>query len=119
MTASLAESVQRVGPLEIVEVEYREPVLALSGSSWGLTAMCPWRVVREGGIELSWSTPDAEDRVWDLIGRRVVAAVPQGRDAAFTLSDGSVLEVFSDSDVDPWVLRLPDIVFVGPLHEAT
>ena len=87
----------------------------LAGEGWALTAMCPWRVLRDDALELSWSTPDAEDRAGDLIGRRVVAAEQHGRDAALRLSDGSVIDLFSDSDTDPWVLRLPGLTFVGPL----
>ena len=35
---------------------------------WGLTVTCPWRLVRGDDLVLSWSTPDAADTVWDLIG---------------------------------------------------
>lgn len=66
---SIGELVARSGPLEITEIAFQDPVLALSGEGWALTAMCPWRVLRGDALELSWSTPDAEDRAWDLIGR--------------------------------------------------
>jgi diadenosine tetraphosphatase ApaH/serine/threonine PP2A family protein phosphatase len=115
MTPSISEQVASAAPLEIAEVEFQDPILVLSGEGWALTAMCPWRVLRGHALELSWATPDGEDRAWDLIGRRLVAAEPRGRDAAFTLSDGSVIEVFSDTDTDAWVLRLPGLTFVGPL----
>jgi hypothetical protein len=115
MTVSISEYVERAGPLEITEIEFQDPILALAGEGWALTALCPWRVLRGDALELSWSSPDAEDRAWDLIGRQVVAADQRGRDAALRLSDGSVIELFSDTDTDPWVLRLPGFTFVGPL----
>ena len=76
-------------------------MLTANGDGWGLTVTCPWRTSR-GDTWLSWSTPDAADKVWDLIGLRLVAARTRGRDASFDLSDGSALEVFSDTDLDPW-----------------
>ena len=93
MTPSISEHVARSGPLEITEIEFQDPVMALSGEGWALTAMCPWRVLRGDALELSWSTPDAEDRAWDLIGRQVVAADQHGRDAVLQLSDGSSIEL--------------------------
>ena len=118
MPPSIGEHVARSGPLEITEIEFQDPVMALSGEGWALTAVCPWRVLRGDALELSWSTPDAEDRAWDLIGRQVVAADQHGRDAVLQLSDGSSIELFSDTDTDPWVLRLPGLTFVGPLPAA-
>lgn len=112
---SLVDQVARAGPLEIVDVEFQDPILVVSGEGWALTAMCPWRVLRGDALDLSWTAPDAEDRAWDLIGRRIVSAEVRGRDPVLHLSDGSAVELFSDTDTDPWVLRLLGLTFVGPL----
>ena len=115
MNPSLVAALAKTGPLTIAEIEVQDPILVLSGEGWALTAMCPWRVLRGTDLELSWSSSDVEDRAWDLVGRQIVSAEERGRDAALQLSDGSVFELFSDTDTDPWVLRLPGITFVGPL----
>lgn len=91
MSRPLAAEFAHAGRLTIAELEFQDPILVLSGDGWALTAMCPWRVLRGPALEMSWSTPDAEDRVWDLIGRQVVAAEQRGRDAVLRLSDGSVI----------------------------
>lgn len=118
MIPPLTEAVAAAGPLLITEVEYADPVLTINGEGWGLTVTCPWRLVRGDDLVLSWSTPDAADTVWDLIGLRLVGARTRGRDASFDLSDGSALEVFSDTDLDPWVVRLPGATYVGPLLDG-
>ncbi|HEV7758263.1 MAG TPA: hypothetical protein VGO78_04720, partial [Acidimicrobiales bacterium] len=104
-------------PLLIGEATFTDPTLVLGGDGWSLAATCPWRVVdHDHGIEMSWSSSDAEDRVWDLVGVQITAVRQHGSDPAFDLSTGRVLEVFSDTDLDPWVLRLAGMTFVGPLR---
>ena len=39
-------------------------------------------------------------------------------DPVFTLSGDKLLEVFSDTAMDPWSMLLPDVIFVGPLVAA-
>jgi hypothetical protein len=115
MNPSLVAELAKVGPLTIAEVEVQDPILVVGGEGWALTAMCPWRVLRGDDLELSWSSPEVEDRAWELVGRQIVSAEVQGRDPVLRLSDGSALQLFSDTDTDPWVLRLPGITFVGPI----
>jgi hypothetical protein len=104
-------------PLLIREATFADPTLVLSGDGWSLAATCPWRVVHhDHGIEISWSSSDAEDRVRGLVGVQITSVRQRGNDPAFDLSNGRVLEVFSDTDVDPWVLRLVGVTFVGPLR---
>ena len=62
--------------------------------------------------------PGAETRMESIIGAEIVAvsgqsAVHEDWDPAFEISDGFTLEVFSDTDEDPWVMRLPGQTFVG------
>ena len=65
---------------------------------------------------MSWSSPDAADLVWDLIGLSIVGGSERGLDPAFDLSNGCVIDLFVDNATDPWILRLADITLVGPLH---
>jgi hypothetical protein len=118
MTSSMTEMIQSALPLKIDKVEFQDPVLVLQGADWSLSVICPWRIRQGDDIDLSWSSADAGDRVWDLVGMSIVAASEQGPDPVFELSNVSVLDLFADTPTDPWVLRLPAITVVGPLrHE--
>jgi hypothetical protein len=119
---TLEASVKTSLPLKILEVQWNDPTLALAGESWSLSLSCPWRVIALDGIKLSWSTPRVEDQVWDLVGAEIVTIAPQSTanfmDPVLELTGGLTLEVFSDSGVDTWTLRLPGLTLVGPLREV-
>ena len=104
-------------PLTIREATYADDTLTIAGDGWAFSALCPWRVVRDGVLLYAWSDPAADDRVWDLCGQQVLAVSAQSSampgDPRFELSTGELLEIFSDHAVDPWVLRLPNTVYVG------
>ena len=89
--------------------------LAMAGRGWSLSALCPWRVRDGHGIRFSWS--EAGERVSQLVGLHVVSASTAAPDASFVLSDGSSLDLFADTDTDPFVVRLPGSTWVGPLRE--
>ena len=103
-------------PLHIDEAEFSDPTLLVSGQDWTLAVTCPWRITNGSVVEVSWTSKDAADRVWDLIGQTIVAIRDEGRDPMFALSGGAQLEIFSDTDTDPWVLRFDRQTFVGPLR---
>jgi hypothetical protein len=48
MTPDPSEEVRRGAPLVIKAVEFHDLVLVVSGEDWGLTATCPWRVLKGG-----------------------------------------------------------------------
>ena len=104
-------------PLTIGEATFADEILTIVGDGWAFSALCPWRVVREGVLLYSWSDPAAVDRVWDLCGQQVLAIRTQSSamrgDPTFELSTGEHVEVFSDVASDPWVLHLPNSVYVG------
>lgn len=104
-------------PLPIASAEWTDPELVLAGDGWGLTVASPWRVARHGTLLFSWSSEGADDLIWDLVGHTITAITAQSTtaatDPALILTGGLVLEVFSDVAVDPWVLRLPGITYVG------
>ncbi len=106
-------------PLTIQEAEWSDPILTLTGEGWSLAAMCPWRVTDTTGIVMSFTHPESEDLVWDLVGVALVAVhrrgVVQLVDPLFELSNGALLELFSTFGWDAWTLRLPEVTIVGPL----
>jgi hypothetical protein len=53
--------------------------------------------------------------VWDLVGHEIaeVKTAPNGFDPIFLLSGDVELTITADTDLDPWVFRLPHITFVG------
>lgn len=106
-------------PWRVRMAEWIDPNLVIGGDDWSVTISCSWRVGAPAGVVYGSASSDAEDRVWDLIGADVVAIEPQARvgyaDPRLVLSNGQTLELFSDADMDPYVLRSQDdIVIVGP-----
>lgn len=115
MIADIDAYLVREGPLRIDEVEVQDPVVAFAGPGWSLTLACPWVLTRNGDRVTSWDA-DFADVVWDLIGQsvtRVTASGGRPHDPAFVLTEGYVLDVEADTDLDPWVLRLRGITYVG------
>ena len=104
-------------PITIGQAQWNDPSLLIGGDGWSFSTTCSWRLVGPKGLRLSWSDRDAADSVWDLIGHEVtsVAADPAVGDITLGLSDGLRLEVFGDTLVEPWVLKLPHAILVGPL----
>lgn len=104
-------------PLTIREAAFVDPILTLAGDSWAFSSPSAWRVIKDGVLDFGWSSADAPDLVWHLIGLSIVSVASQSLvmsgDPAFELSDGRRLEIFSDHAVDPWSMRLPNITFVG------
>lgn len=104
-------------PAVIAEASFNDPVLNLVGDAWYLTVTTAWRVSGPDGLEFGAYTPDASDRVWDLIGLAVVEIAPQSPsslvDPAFILSTGLILEVFSLDSVEPWIFRIADQIWVA------
>ena len=99
-------------PARIDEIYYNDPLLTLSGEGWYLKLGCPWSGEIDG-VQLSWEDDDVEDHAWELIGSSLIT-VEDGSpgELSFTFTNG-VLRVRPDTDLDPWVLSLPDFVAVG------
>jgi hypothetical protein len=113
------EALARRLPWRIRSVEWADPSLMVAGDDWSLTVSSSWRVTSPAGIAFSCSSADAEDRAWDLVGAQVVRIDRRGGgvvcDPIFVLSGDLALEVFSDTKLDSWVLRVGDsTVIVGP-----
>lgn len=118
MIDEVVAAVGSAAPLLVDDVAWDDPVLLVGGDGWGLTAFASWRVTGPTGIVTGFADGEASDRVWDLVGSRVVGAGVQsalgGGDVALALSSGWGLEVFSSGEVEPWTLRVPpDHVFVA------
>lgn len=75
---------------------------------------CPWDgVIRS--VPLSWEDDDVEDRACELVGAELIfveEAAPGRVDFQFS---NAVLRVRPDTDLDPWVLHLPDVIVVGTM----
>lgn len=101
-------------PVRVREIEYNDPFLTIIGDDWSLNLACPWEG-NVGSDQLSWEDEDVEDRAWELVGLDLVAVVdaePGVIDFHFT---SGVLHIRPDTDLDPWVLHLPDVVVVGTM----
>lgn len=113
------ETVRARLPWRVRTAEWVDPTLVVSGDGWSMTISCSWRVCTPTEVAFGSSSEDAEDRVWDLVGTEVVAIEPQGvvsfADPRLVLSGGLALELFSEAEIDPYVIRSgEDVVIVGP-----
>ena len=118
MIAEIREALSTLLPLRLDEVDYNDPMVVLSGPGWSLSVACPWRLMREGQLQTSYGDDGAGVVIDGLVGRVVVEVRAGDRcgspgDIQVALDDGALLDVFADTDLDPWVLRLPDHTFVG------
>jgi hypothetical protein len=110
-------------PLRLEEVEYNDPMVVLVGPGWSLSVACPWRLMRHGRLLTSYGDDGAAVILDRLVGNAVVgfdAGDPSRSpgDIRIALDDGATLDVFADTDLDPWVLRLPDQTFIGTASYA-
>jgi hypothetical protein len=111
-------SVSVILPLRVDELEFSDPVVVLAGPNWSLSIVCPWRLTRKSVLVTSIDDPGAEARLRELVGASIIDVVSQSSggasaDPVLVFADGARLEIFSDTDLDPWVMRLPDKTFVG------
>ena len=131
MTETFPRTVTGYLPLAIDKASWSQPVLTLSGESWSLSVTCPWRLRADGdfldaagsGLPLGESErgSDLEKHVAALVGREIIAvsaADDDLLDPAFRISGGFVIELFADTDLDPWVMRLAKHTFVGIASHA-
>jgi hypothetical protein len=103
-------------PLRLRHVDYSDPFVAITGEAWALGLAC--RVSRRGDVLFSWDDPDVERRAWDLIGhsiKEVRRRSADSQDPVFVLTGDLAIEVYADTELDPWVLHLRDDTFVGSL----
>jgi hypothetical protein len=108
-------------PMRIRSAAWSDPTLTVAGDEWALAITSPWRIATPQGVSVYPSSPTALDDVWDLIGLDVVELEPLLNslpvDPVLVFSDSRRLEVFCDSDWDPWYFRhdaLP-MTYVGHL----
>jgi hypothetical protein len=95
--------------------------LLVGTDTWSLAATCDWQWVANDRSVVDPTKPDVSDAVWDLIGETVVSvrwSGPRsiGDDPVLMLESGGHLEFVSDAHFDTWVIQMPNLVLVGPLH---
>jgi len=123
MIEELRTAISGLLPLQVRELEFNDPVVVLTGPDWSISIVCPWRLTRGGALVTSIEDPNAEARLRDLVGASIVdvgaqASASASGDPVFVFADGARLEIFSDTDLDPWVVRLPNKTFVGSASDA-
>lgn len=118
MIDELRAAVFALLPLRVDGLEFNGPVVVLTGPNWSLSIVCPWRLIRGSALVTSIEDPGAEARLRELVGATIIDVGTQAdretaRDPVFVFADGARLELFADTDLDPWVMRLSDKTFVG------
>ncbi|MEV4400242.1 hypothetical protein [Nonomuraea sp. NPDC049607] len=124
MTATNLERLRGCLPLRIEELSYDEPSLVLGGAGWSLSVLSSWRLLDEhGAVTLGGQSKenDIREHLQALADVDVVNVGIQSEslpvDPRLQLSNGFVLEIFSDYPFDTWVwkVRNCDLIYVGPL----
>ena len=120
MTTRLPVEVADALPLLVENVELFDPVVVMSGEEWSMAIACPWRLTVDGEVVSSIDDPFAESKLRDLVGVQVLdilGPAEHPRDWSISpmllFATGARLEVMSDTDLDPWVMRLPNLTIVG------
>jgi hypothetical protein len=118
MIDELQTALRDLLPLRIDSIEWNEPTATIVGSAWALSATCAWRLTRGPALICSSADPHADVGLGELVGQEITAVTRQGCtgpaiDPAFHITGDLYLEIFSDTDWDPWVLRLPAVTYVG------
>lgn len=108
-------------PLKVVSAEWQDPALLLHGDGWRMTVMTPWRVPLQGRLLLGSDNADSDEVAKLLAGNIVATCKSQSSDSFLDPSlgfvSGHVLEIFSVSPLEPWLLYLGEEVFVASPSE--
>lgn len=123
MIDRLAGALKALLPLPIDSVKYNDPMVLLDGPGWSLSVACPWRLTRDGLLVCAYGDRNAETALQELIGASLIemdveACARPSTDPAFRLAGNRWLEVFADTDLDPWVMRLSAQTFIGSASAA-
>lgn len=123
----LADRVAIHGSFKINRVDYPDPVVSFAGDDWALSMLCPWKLLHRGSVVVDpdnlveseeVATEIVTDAIWELIGHSIIEvrqSTTNPNDPTFVLSGDYSIEVAADTDLDPWVMSVPGITFVGTM----
>lgn len=115
MIDRLISRINAVLPLEVMRIEVNDPFLSLVGENWSLALNCPW-TLETPDETIPWESDLLDIEAEKLVGLSMEAASKERSDASdliFYFTSGFTIHVFPDTDLDPWVMRLPDVVLIG------
>jgi hypothetical protein len=108
-------------------VNYPDPVVSFAGDDWALSMVCPWKLLHCGSVVVDpdnlvesdvAATEIVTDAVWELIGHSIIKVRRSGtnqNDPISVLTGNYSIDVAADTDLDPWVMSVPGITFVGTM----
>lgn len=99
-------------PLRVLRAEWRDPVLLLHGAGWRMTVTTTWRLLFQGRFVFGSDNIEPEMVDCLLTNNLITDCRWQSSlahlDPLFVFSCGHVLEVFSVSAIEPWLLSFGD-----------
>ena len=102
-------------PLLITKASSTEGDLLIGGENWYFSSDSAWRVASGAGFLFGSRSRPTDDDTASLIGQTIERAESSGAanlDIRLYLSNGAVLESFSDTDFEPWELSLPGVPLI-------
>ena len=99
-------------PLEVDWIAWEAPTLIIRGKGWSFTCTSTWRLVDAERMIIGCED-DTSAEMLDFASRsqiircEAMTSLVLG-DLRIVFENGTALEVFVASAIDPWVFRLPD-----------
>lgn len=103
--------VRRFLPLHVESIEVNHGQFSLSGRDWGFNSVSPSRLTDGKRVLVNSADAGFADALKSLTDYDIVECAVQGVsigcDPCFVFSNGVRLEVFSDTGLEPWIMKLP------------
>ncbi|BCW58079.1 hypothetical protein StoSoilB20_14260 [Arthrobacter sp. StoSoilB20] len=102
-------------PLSVTHIVANDPFVCIMGENWSLALNCPWELETPEGT-IPWESENLEAEAERLIGsslEAISAATPGASDLVFHFTGECSIHVFADTDLLPWVMRVPGLTFDG------
>lgn len=108
MVQHLIDQFRKAGQLLITEVQYDDYNLLIMGTGWTLNTTSSWRILSNGELLGNYDSKTKAE-LKSLIGESIISINQIGDvdiDFSLSFSDGKKLQVFSNSNFEPWIFAM-------------
>lgn len=108
MMSKILKNISSFLPLSVNTITWDDPTLMLRGSDWNFSTIGSWRIVTSHCVVCGCYDQDTSQVLLELQSTKIISLEIQSTqlpiDPVFTFSNGSKLEIFSTTYLEPWVL---------------